>query len=188
MPLDLLLSTAPYGGGQGLPCGKRLNMRKAKYVVVACLMVLQVAVAVRFAAAVPMAHGTWDSDVTAPEFSVPGGLLDFSATALNDGGATGWFRICVVKVGPPYHEYFPNPLDQVTSERAVHCSKTVPTDPGQTMTFDSQKFRMMSVANETFWVLLTVQQQAPIMSDDGSDLTNLTVDELTQVVVTNLFA
>ena len=165
-------------------------MRKAKYIVMACLMVLQVAAAVRFAAAVPMAHGTWDSSdpITAPGFSVPGGLLQFSATAFNDGDATGWFRICVIRVGPSYHEYFPNPLDQVRSEEAVHCSQTLPTDPGQTMTFTSQKFRMMSVANETFWVLLTVQQQAPIANDDGSDLTNLTVDELTQVVVTNLYA
>lgn len=162
-------------------------MRKAKYIVIACLMVLQVAVAVRFAAAVPMARGSF-TDVTDPGFSVPGGILQFSATALNDGDATGWFRICVIRVGPSYHEYFPNPLDQVRSEEAVHCSTTMSLDPGQTMTFASNKFRMMSVPNETFWILLTVQQQAPIVSDDGSDFTNLTVDELMPVVVTNFLA
>ena len=124
-----------------------------------------------------------------PEYQLPGALLVFDATAVNDGDSTGWFRICVIRVGPSYHEYFPNPLDQVTDEKAVHCSRTTLTDPGATITFESNKFRMLSVPNETFWVLLTVQQQAPISgSEDGSDLINLTVDELRQIVITNLYA
>lgn len=148
------------------------------------MMVLQVALAVRFAAAVPMAHGTFNG-VDAPEYAGPGAILQFSATALNDGDATGWFRICVIKVGPSYHQYFPNPLDQVREDIAVHCSKTLPTDPGQRMTFDSYKWRMLSVPNETFWILLTVQQQKPI--GDESDLINVNVDELRVVVVTNVY-
>jgi hypothetical protein len=163
-------------------------MPKAKYVLIACLAILQVALVVRFAVAAPMAHGTF-TDVHDPEYQVGGGILLFDATAINDGDATGWFRICVIKVGPSYHEYFPNPLDQVTSEEAVHCSRTTPIDPGATITFESMKFRMLSVPNETFWVLLTVQQQAPISSsEDGSDLINLNVDELRQIVITNPYA
>jgi len=50
------------------------------------------------------------------------------------------------------------------------------------------KFLMMSVPNMTFWILLTVQQQAPIPNSDGSDITNLTIDDLTTVVLTNLYA
>ena len=149
-------------------------------------MILQMSLVVRFAVAAPMAKGSF-TDVHDPGYSVPGGLLFFDATAVNDGDSTGWFRICVIRVGPSYHEYFPNPLDQVTSETAVHCSRTTPTDPGATITFESSKFRMLSVPSETFWVLLTVQQQAPISgSEDGSDLINLTVDELRVIVVTNL--
>jgi hypothetical protein len=185
--LDLHLSTAPYGVDQTLTCCKESNMRKSKYILIACLAVIQVTLVFRFAAAAPMAHGVFNG-VDAPEWSVPGGRLVFSATALNDGDSTGWFRICFIRFGPSYHEYFPNPLDQVREEWAVHCSKTLPTDPGQRMTFQSNKFRMMSVPNETFWILLTVQQQAPIPgSEDGTDFTNLTIDELRVQVVTNLY-
>ena len=57
------------------------------------------------------------------------------------------------------------------------------------MTFQANKFRMMSVPSETFWILLTVQQQAPIpTSDDGSDFINLNIDELREAVVTNFYA
>ena len=164
-------------------------MPKAKYVLIACLMILQVALVVRFAVAAPMAHGRF-TDVQDPGYTTPGALLVFDATAVNDGDSTGWFRICVIRVGPSYHEYFPNPLDQVTDETAVHCSRTTSIDPGATITFESSKFRMLSVANETFWVLLTVQQQAPISdssSVDGSDFVNLTVDELRQIVIMNLY-
>jgi hypothetical protein len=153
-------------------------------------MILQMALVVRFAVAAPMAHGRF-TDVQDPEYQVPGGILLFDATAVNDGDSTGWFRICVIRVGPSYHEYFPNPLDQVTDEKAVQCSGTTSIDPGATITFESFKFRMLSVPNETFWVLLTVQQKAPISisnSADGSDFVNLTVDELRQIVITNLYA
>jgi len=186
--VDLPLSTAPYGVDQAIACHKGTNMRRTKYLLIACLAVLQLALVVRFAAAAPMAHGRFNG-VDAPEFAVPGGRLIFSATSVNDGDSTGWFRICVIRVAPSYHEYFPNPRDQVRQEQAVHCSQTLPTDPGQGMTFQSNKFRMMSVPNETFWILLTVQQQAPIPgSEDGSDFINLNIDELREAVVTNFYA
>jgi hypothetical protein len=186
--LDLHLSTAAYGGDRTLARQKGTNMPKAKYILIACLTMLQVALVVRFAVAAPMAHGRF-IDVHDPGYQVPGTVLIFDATAVNDGDSTGWFRICVIKVGPPYHEYFPNPRDSVTDEKAVHCSRTTPTDPGATITFESNKFRMLSVPSETFWVLLTVQQQAPIsVSEDGNDLINLSVDELREIVITNLYA
>jgi len=186
--LDLLLSTTPYGvDSRALACHKGLNMRKTKYILIASLAVLQLALVVRFAAAAPIAHGVFNG-VNAPEFAIPGGKLVFWATALNDGDSTGWFRICVIRVGPSFHEYFPNPLDEVREEKAVHCSQTLPTDPGQTMTFQSDKFRMMSVPNETFWILLTVQQQAPLPGSEAeSDFTNLNIDELREAVVTNFY-
>jgi hypothetical protein len=162
-------------------------MRKAKLILTVCLAVLQVALVVRSAVAVPMARGSFSS-VNDPGFAFPGGKLVFSATAVNDGDSTGWFRICVIKVSPPYHEYFPSSLDQVYDEEAVHCSATSPLDAGQTMTFESNKFRMLSVPSETFWILLTVQQQAPILGGaDGSELINLTIDDLRVVVVTNFY-
>jgi hypothetical protein len=134
-----------------------------------------------------MAHGTFNG-VDAPGFAVPGGRLVFSATAVNDGDSTGWFRICVIAF-PPLNEYFPSERNEVRDSRAVHCSKTLPTDPGGKMTFESNKFRMLSVPSETFWILLTVQQQAPLPnSEDGSDFTNLNIDELREVVVTNFYA
>ena len=167
---------------------KGSNVRNAKRILIACLVILQLALVVRFAVAAPMAHGRFN-DVNAPEFSIPGYRLDFSATAINYGDSTGWFRICVIKVAPPYHQYFPSEWDEVRDERAVHCSATLPTDPGGTITFESKKFRMLSVPSETFWILLTVQQQAPIPNGgDESDIINLTVDELRQVVITNLYA
>jgi len=163
-------------------------VRNSKRILIGCLMMVQLALVVRFAVAAPMAHGRFN-DVKAPEFSIPGTRLEFSATAVNDGDSAGWFRICVIRVGPPYHEYFPSESDQTTSEQAVHCSETLPTDPGEKMTFESIKFRMLSVPNATFWILLTVQQQAPIpSSEDGSDFINLNVDELREVVITNLYA
>jgi len=166
---------------------KGSNVRNKKSILIACLAILQLALAVRFAAAAPMAHGTFIS-VTDPEFSLPGTRLHFSATAVNDGDATGWFRICVIKVSPALTEYYKVGPDETRDQEAVHCSATLPTDPGAQITFDSMKFLMMSVPNMTFWILLTVQQQAPILNSDGSDITNLTIDELRIVVLTNLYA
>jgi hypothetical protein len=135
-----------------------------------------------------MAHGTFIS-VTDPEFSIPGTRLNFSATAINDGDATGWFRICVIKVDPAITKYYDlSGFDEVRDQEAVHCSATLPTAPGAQITFDSYKFLMLSVPSMTFWILLTVQQQAPIPNSDGSDIINLTIDELREVVLTNLYA
>jgi len=163
-------------------------MRNPKCILIACLMVLQLALVVRFAVAAPMAHGRFN-DVIAPEFSIPGQRLDFSATAVNDGDSTGWFRICVIRVYPPRTKYFPSQFDQTYDEQAIHCSETLQRDPAGKITFESQKFLMLSVPSVTFWILLAVQQQAPIPnSEDGSDFTNLTIDELREVVITNLYA
>jgi hypothetical protein len=143
---------------------------------------------VQLAVAAPIAHGRFNG-LNAPEFSIPGQRLDFSATAVNDGESTGWFRICVIRVYPPLTKYFPSEFNQAYAEEAVHCSETSQIDPGAKYTFDSQKFRMLSVPSVTFWVLLAVQQQSPIStSDDGSDFINLTLDELREVVITNLYA
>ena len=174
--------------GREIRAKKGSNVRNSKRILIACLFVLQLAMLVRFAFAEPMAHGRFNH-VWAPEFSIPGQRLDFSATALNDGDSTGWFRICVIRTEPNRATYFHWEFDQTYEERAVHCSKTSQVDPGDTVTFESQKFRMLSVPNVTFWILLTVQQQAPILgSEDGSDLINLNVDELREVIVTNLYA
>ena len=162
-------------------------MRNTKWVLIACLAILQLASVVRFAAAVPMAHGRFTS-FNDPEFSIPGARLDFSATAVNDGDATGWFRICVIKVDPALTKYYRVGFDETRDQEAIHCSATLPTVPGGTITFESNKFRMLSVPSMTFWILLAVQQQAPISSGDGSDITNLTIDELQNVVLTNLYA
>jgi len=167
---------------------KGCDVRNSRRVLIACLAVLQLALVVRSAVAAPMAHGRFN-DVTVPEFSIPGQRLDFSATAVNDGDSTGWFRICVIRVGPPLTEYFPSEFNQAYAEEAVHCSETSQIDPGAKYTFESQKFRMLSVPSVTFWILLAVQQQAPIAtSEDGTDFTNLTIDELREVVITNLYA
>ena len=184
--LEPHLSTETYDADQRLPYEKGSNMRKAKHILIACLAILQVLIATRFAVAVPMARGGFTS-VDDPGFAMPGGILVFSATAVNDGDSTGWFRICVIKVSPlPPNA---NLRDEVRDEQAVHCSVTLPIDPGGSITFESNKFRMLSVPNETFWILLTVQQQAPIPgSEDGSDLINLTVDDLRVIVVTNFYA
>jgi hypothetical protein len=163
-------------------------MRKAKHILVACLAILQVVLAIRFAVAAPMARGSF-TNVDDPGFAMPGGILVFSATAVNDGDSVGWFRICLIKVAPmPPNANLRG--DEVRDEQAVHCSTTLPRDPGETITFESNKFRMLSAPDETFWILLTVQQQAPIpgSSDDGSDLINLTVDDLRIIVVTNFYA
>jgi hypothetical protein len=142
---------------------------------------------IQFAVAAPIAHGRFN-DVNAPEFSIPGQRLDFSATAVNDGDSTGWFRICVIRVEPNRARYFSWEFDDTYDERAVHCSETSQVDPGGKVTFESQKFRMMSVPSITFWILLTVEQQAPIpINEDGDDYINLTVDELREVVITNLY-
>jgi hypothetical protein len=134
-----------------------------------------------------MAHGRFNG-LTAPEFSIPGQRLDFSATAVNDGDTTGWFRICVVRVAPSLRDYYPSEFNQATDEMAVHCSETSEIDAGGRVTFDSYKFRMLSVPSVTFWILLIVQQQAPIpSSEDGNDFINLTIDELREVVITNLY-
>lgn len=171
------------------PAKKGSNVRNSKRILIACLFVLQLAMLVRFAFAEPMAHGRFN-DVIAPEFSVPGNRLDFSATAVNYGDSAGWFRICVIRTGPNRATYFHwEEFDQTYDEQAIHCSKTWQVDPGDKVTFESQKFRMLSVPSVTFWILLTVQQQAPILgSEDGSDLINLSVDDLRDVVVTNLYA
>jgi hypothetical protein len=135
-----------------------------------------------------MAHGTFNG-VTAPEFSIPGQRLDFSATAVNDGDSTGWFRICVIRVAPSLIDYYPSEFNQGKDEMAVHCSEDSEVDPGGRVTFDSYKFRMLSVPSVTFWVLLVVQQESPIpSSEDELDFINLTIDELRVVVTTNLFA
>jgi hypothetical protein len=167
---------------------KGCNVRKSKSILIACLAILQLALVVQFAVAAPMAHGRFNG-VNAPEFSIPGQRLDFSATAVNDGDSTGWFRICVIRVSPPLRKYFPSQFDQTYDEQAVHCSETLQIDPGAKTTFESYKFRMLSVPSVTFWVLLTVQQEAPIpTSEDGNDFINLTIDELREVVITNLYA
>jgi hypothetical protein len=166
---------------------KGSNVRNSKSILIACLAVLQLALLVQLAVAAPMAHGRFN-DVNAYEFSIPGQRLDFSATAVNDGDSTGWFRICVIRVGPNLTEYFPSEFNQVYDTKAVHCSETLQTDPGGTITFESMKFLMLSVPSVTFWILLTVQQQAPIpSSEEGSDCINLTVDELREVVISNLY-
>lgn len=162
-------------------------MRNVRCTLIACLAILQLALVVRFAVAAPMAHGSFNG-VNAPVSAGPGWELDFSATAVNDGDSTGWFRICVIRVGPPLMIYYPLRNDESRDSQAIHCSKTLPTDPGAQMTFESNKFRMLSVPNVTFWVLLTVQQQAPVPNSDGTDFTNLTIDELREVVITNLYA
>jgi hypothetical protein len=135
-----------------------------------------------------MAHGRFNG-LTAPEFSIPGQRLDFSATAVNDGDSTGWFRICVIRVAPSLIDYYPSEFNQGKDEMAVHCSEDSEVDPGGRVTFDSYKFRMLSVPSVTFWVLLVVQQESPIpSSEDELDFINLTIDELRVVVTTNLFA
>jgi len=167
---------------------KGCSVRNSKRILIACLAILQLALVIESAVAAPMAHGRFN-DVNAPEFSIPGQRLDFFATAVNDGDSTGWFRICVIRVYPPRTTYFPSEFDQTYDEQAVHCSETSQVDPGAKYTFESLKFRMLSVPSVTFWVLLAVQQQAPIpTSEDASDFTNLTVDELREVVITNLYA
>ena len=181
---DLHLSSAPYDEDDSMKCQKGSNVKNRKFVLIATLAVLQVALALQFAVAAPMAHGSFNG-VQGPGFSVPGGKLTFSATAVNNGDSTGWFRICVIHVGPD--NYFPNPLNEVSDITAVHCSKTLPTEPGERMTFTSDKFRMRSVPSETFWILLTVQQQAPILGGED-DIINLSVDDLRTEIVTNLYA
>jgi len=163
---------------------KESRVRNSRAILISCLVALQLALLVRCAFAVPMARGSL-TDVNIPEYAIPGTRLAFSATAVNDGDSTGWFRICFVHVSPPLSAFYPS-LDQTRESEAVHCSMTIPLDPGQTITFQSAKFRMQSVPNTTFWALLTVQQHEPISnSDDGSDLINLTVDDLRVVVITN---
>jgi hypothetical protein len=162
-------------------------VRNTKCILIACLAILQLASVVRFAAAVPIAHGRFTS-LNDPEFSIPGARLDFSATAVNDGDATGWFRICVIKVDPALTKYYRVGFDETRDQEAIHCSATLPKDPGETITFESNKFRMLSVPSMTFWILLTVQQQAPISNSDGSDITNLSIDDLRDLVLMNLYA
>lgn len=171
-----------------MACQKGLNMRKTKFVLIASLTVLQMALALQFAVAAPMAHGSFNG-VTGPGYALPSGKLTFIATAVNDGDSTGWFRICVIHLGPNTNDYFPNPRDEVSDEVGVHCSKTLQTEPGERMTFTSDKFRMRSVPSETFWILLAVQQQSPILGgEDGTDIINLSVDDLRAEIVINLYA
>jgi hypothetical protein len=185
---ELHLSTAPYDEVEPMACQKGLNMRKTKFVLIASLTVLQMALALQFAVAAPMAHGSFNG-VQGPGYALPSGKLTFIATALNDGDSTGWFRICVIHLGPNTNDYFPNPRDEVSDEVGVHCSKTVQTEPGERMTFTSDKFRMRSVPSETFWILLAVQQQSPILGgEDGTDIINLSVDDLRTEIVINLYA
>lgn len=166
---------------------KGSNVRNLKCILIACLAVLQLALVVQSAVAASMAHGRFNG-LNAPEFSIPGQRLDFSATAVNDGDSAGWFRICVIKVYPPLTKYFPSEFNQAYDDQAVHCSEVSQIDPGGTITFESYKFRMLSVPSVTFWILLAVQQQAPIPNnEDGSDFINLTIDELREVVITNLY-
>jgi len=163
-------------------------MRKAKQILITCLVLMQAALLLRSAFAVPMARGGF-TKIDDPGYATPGAILRFSATAVNDGDATGWFRICVVRVAPSYHSYFPSQVDQVYDEKAVHCSKTLQLDPGETITHESSKWRMMSVPSETFWILLTVQQNAPIVDgSDDSDIINMAVDDLSVAVVTNVYS
>jgi hypothetical protein len=130
-----------------------------------------------------MAHGRFNG-ISAPPFLSPGQKIEITATAVNDGDAKGYFRICVMKVAPLLGDYYPE-YGGLIREWAIHCSRTSTLLAGETYTFESNKLLMQTLPNATLWIVLVVQQQDIIVGAGEDDILNMSIDEITEVTIVN---
>jgi len=137
------------------------------------------------AAPVAMARGVIVT-FQAPEFAYPGQRLLFHIVAMNNGAAPGCFRICLEhfnNIGdyyPEYHHYM--------EETAVNCGITEYLKPGETVTYDFNRFLMQSVPFSPFRALLIVQQEDLVMMTDeygNEQILNMSVDAQVDWSITN---